>query len=135
VRFQRNDRRPRVQQVSCLAKPVVLIVEDEFILRLHAVTLIQEAGFETVEASSAEEAIVLLETRLDIRIVFTDINLPGMDGLKLAAAIRDRWPPIELVLTSGQILLKPEDLPVRGFFLSKPYDGNDLVRTLRSFGA
>jgi CheY-like chemotaxis protein len=121
--------------VSCLAKPVVLIVEDEFVLRLHAVTLIREAGFETVEAGSAEEAIVLLETRLDIRIVFTDINLPGMDGLKLAAAIRDRWPPIELILTSGHVLPRPEDVPARGFFLSKPYDGKELVRTLRSFGA
>lgn len=118
-----------------LAKSVVLIVEDEFILRLHAVALIREAGFETVEAPSAEDAIVLLETRLDIRIVFTDITLPGMDGLRLAAAIRDRWPPIELVLTSGDVLPKPEDLPARGFFLSKPYDGKELVRTLRSFGA
>lgn len=83
-----------------MSKPVVLIVEDEPLLRMHAASLIEDAGFGTLEARSAEEAISLLETRLDIQIVFTDIDLPGeMDGLRLAAAIRDRWPPVELVLT------------------------------------
>jgi CheY-like chemotaxis protein len=114
--------------------PLVLVVEDEVLLRMHAVSLLQEAGFDTLEAGSADEAITLLETRNDIRIVFTDINLPGsMDGLRLAHAIRHRWPPIELLLTSGQTRVGDEDMPDRGLFLGKPYDGGELVRTLRSF--
>jgi len=72
----------------------VLVVEDEFLSRLHAVSLVEEAGYKAVEASNAEEAIAVLEARKDIRIVFTDIDMPGtMDGLKLAHAIRTRWPP------------------------------------------
>jgi CheY-like chemotaxis protein len=113
--------------------PLVLVVEDEFLLRMHAVSLLEEAGFDTLEAGSADEAIVLLETRQDIRIVFTDINLPGsMDGLRLAHAIRHRWPPIELLLTSGHTRVGDDDMPDRGIFLGKPYDGGELIRTVRS---
>lgn len=87
-----------------MPKPLVLVVEDEILIRLNAIVMLREAGFDTVEAASADEAIVHLETNNLIRIVFTDIDLPGsMDGLRLAAAIRDRWPPIELVLTSGHV--------------------------------
>lgn len=111
-------------------------MEDEPLLRLHAVSLIEDAGFEVVAAASAEEAIALLEHRGDISIVFTDIDLPGgMDGLRLAAAIRDRWPPVELILTSGHIKVDAADLPARGHFFSKPYDANQLIQTLKSFGA
>jgi CheY-like chemotaxis protein len=118
-----------------VSKPIILIVEDEPLLRMHAVALIEDAGFDTLEARSAEEAIDLLEKRLDIRIVFTDIDLPGeMDGIKLAAAIRDRWPPVELVLTSGQVKVAAEDIPERGHFLAKPYDATRLIETLQSFG-
>ena len=113
--------------------PLVLVVEDEFLLRMHAVSLLEEAGFDTLEAGSADEAIPLLESRKDIRIVFTDINLPGsMDGLRLAHAIRHRWPPIELLLTSGHTRVGDDDMPDRGIFLGKPYDGGELIRTVRS---
>ena len=116
-----------------MPRTVVLIVEDEFLLRLHAATLIAEAGFETVEAGSADEAMQVLESRGDIGIVFTDVDLPGrMDGLDLCAAIRDRWPPVELVVTSGHVQVEDEDLPERGFFLPKPYDPAQLVQTLQS---
>ena len=112
---------------------LVLVVEDEFLLRMHAVSLLEEAGFDTLEAGSADEAIALLESRKDIRIVFTDINLPGsMDGLRLAHAIRHRWPPIELLLTSGHTRVGDDDMPDRGLFLGKPYDGGELIRTVRS---
>jgi CheY-like chemotaxis protein len=112
---------------------LVLVVEDEPLIRLNAVSLLEKAGFDTVEAASAEKAIALLEARSDIRIVFTDINLPGgMDGLRLAHAIRRRWPPIELVLTSGHVQVRGEDMPERGHFLSKPYGGPELVETVRS---
>ena len=76
-------------------RPVVLIVEDEFLLRIDAVDMIAAAGFEVVEAGNADEAIEILEARRDITVVFTDIQMPGsMDGLKLARAIRGRWPPM-----------------------------------------
>ena len=77
--------------------------------------------------------MALLEGRKDIRIVFADINLPGsMDGLRLARAIRHRWPMIELVLTSGQVMVQAENMPERGRFLGKPYDARELVETVRS---
>ena len=83
----------------------VLVVEDELFSRLHAVDLIERAGYAAVEAANADEAIAILEARKDIRIVFTDIDMPGsMDGLKLSHAIRKRWPPIELILTSGLVM-------------------------------
>ena len=100
---------------------------------MNALSLLEEAGFDVLEAGSADEAIALLEARRDIRIVFTDINMPGsMDGLRLAHAIRNRWPPIELVLTSGQMRVRNEDMPARGRFLSKPYEPSELVHAVRS---
>jgi two-component system, response regulator PdtaR len=112
---------------------LVLVVEDEFLLRFAAVSLLEEAGFKTLAAGSADEAIALLETRQDIRVVFTDINMPGsMDGLRLAHAIRHRWPPVELVLTSGHTPVRETDLPERGLFLGKPYRPTELIRTVRS---
>jgi two-component system, response regulator PdtaR len=113
------------------SKPTVLVVEDELLMRMNAVTLVEGAGFEALEATNADEAITILEARKDIRIVFTDINMPGsMDGLKLAHAIRRRWPPIELILTSGDLQIEPEKLPSRGRFLSKPYDPTELRSAL-----
>ena len=122
-----------------MSVPVVLIVEDEMLVRLTAVFQLEEAGFATLEAGSAtleagsaDEAIKLLEARKDIQVVFTDINMPGsMDGLKLAHAIRHRWPPVQLVLTSGRLRVRKEDLPERGIFLGKPYSGTELVNAVR----
>ena len=103
-------------------------------MRFYAVGLVEDAGLTAVEASNADEAIAILERRPDIRIVFTDIDMPGsMNGLKLARAIRERWPPIELILTSGMMKIREDDLPARGYFFSKPYDPDKLVRTMRSF--
>lgn len=113
---------------------VVLIVEDEPILMMYASDIVGDAEFEVVEAANADEAIVILKSRADISIVLTDIDMPGsMDGLKLAAAVRDRWPPVEIVVMSGLIKPQPEDLPMRGVFLSKPYDPKQLLSALRSF--
>jgi CheY-like chemotaxis protein len=116
-----------------MSSPLVLIVEDEVLVRLHAVSLLEGAGFSTLQAGSADEAIALLEARKDIRVVFTDINMPGsMDGLRLAHAIRHRWPPVELVLTSGHMGVPEDDMPTRGLFLDKPYGATELVRMVRS---
>jgi CheY-like chemotaxis protein len=120
------------QMISEAKRAVVLIVEDELVIRLNAVEMIEEAGFEVVEAASADEAIAILESRLDITVVFTDIQMPGsMDGLKLAAAVRDRWPPIMIVATSGRVKLGPGDLPKGSRFLQKPYSPAEITKTLR----
>ena len=119
-----------------MAPPLVLVVEDELLVRMNALSLLEEAGFGVLEAGSADEAISLLERRKDIRIVFTDINMPGsMDGLRLAHAIRNRWPPIELILTSGLMRVRYEDMPERGLFLRKPYKPSELVQLVRSLAS
>src|ERR1700710_3122877 len=113
-------------------RPVVLIVEDELLLRMNAVEMIEAAGFEVVEAASADEAIEILESRRDITVVFTDIQMPGsMDGLKLARAVRGRWPPIKIVATSGRHNFGETDLPEGGRFLPKPYNSAQLTGMLR----
>jgi CheY-like chemotaxis protein len=113
-------------------RPVVLIVEDEFLIRMDAVDMVRAAGFDVVEAKNADEAIPILETRNDIRIVFTDIQMPGsMDGLKLAAAIRGRWPPIKIVATSGLNNIGEDALPSGSRFLPKPYGAVQIALALR----
>ena len=115
-----------------MKKSVVLIVEDEFLIRMDAVDMIRDAGFDVVEAGNADEAILILENRFDITVVFTDIQMPGsMDGLKLAAAIRGRWPPIKIVATSGLLHLGEDDLPSGGLFLPKPYSPRQVLGALR----
>jgi CheY-like chemotaxis protein len=114
------------------SRPVVLIVEDELLLRTNAVEMIEAAGFEAVEAANADEAIEILESRRDITVVFTDIQMPGsMDGLKLARAVRGRWPPIKIVATSGRVNVAETDLPDGGRFLLKPYSPHQITRVLR----
>ncbi len=113
-------------------RPVVLIVEDEFLLRMDAADIIAAAGFEVVEAETADRAIEVLESRRDIAVVFTDIQMPGsMDGLKLAQAIRGRWPPVKIIATSGRIDVKAADLPEGGRFLPKPYGPVQIAGVLR----
>jgi YesN/AraC family two-component response regulator len=97
---------------------------------------VKAAGYRAIEASNADEAIAILEARKDIRIVFTDIEMPGsMDGLKLARAIRDRWPPIELILTSGHFDVRENDIPERGLFFSKPYRDREIESALQQFAS
>src|SRR5450432_2673570 len=118
--------------LSAFRRPVVLIVEDEFLLRIDAVDMIAGAGFEVVEAANADQAIEILEARPDITVVFTDIQMPGsMDGLKLARAVRGRWPPIKIVATSGHLEVAETDLPDGGRFLPKPYSPVQVAGLLR----
>jgi len=114
-------------------KPVVLIVEDELLLRMDSAAVMEEAGFEVVQAGNADEAVAILGMRSDIGVVFTDIQMPGsMDGLKLARFVRDRWPPIKIVATSGLVAVGDGDLPEGGVFISKPYSAAEIAATLRS---
>src|SRR3954465_15782843 len=89
---------------------VVLVVEDEMLLRMRAIGMVEDAGYTSVEAVDADEAIAILESRSDIVLLFTDIQMPGsMDGLKLAHAVHERWPPIKIILVSGQLKLASID--------------------------
>ncbi|SRR5216683_3819871 len=113
-------------------RPVVLVVEDNYLLRMDAADMIEAAGFEVIEAANADDAIAILEARNDIAVVFTDVQMPGsMDGLRLARAVRGRWPPIKIVTTSGQRIIEETDLPEGGRFLPKPYSPLQVSGVLR----
>ncbi|NIJ07358.1 DNA-binding NtrC family response regulator [Sphingomonas vulcanisoli] len=99
-----------------------------------AIDFIEEAGFDTIETESADAAVRILEARTDIRIVFTDIDMPGsLDGMKLAACVHDRWPPIEIILTSGHNFPSAETLPERALFFPKPYDTAKVIEAMEAF--
>lgn len=117
--------------VFILEKIVILVVEDEAIIRMGAVEMLEEAGFSVLEASNADVAVQILESRIDIRAVFTDIEMPGsLCGLKLAKAIRDRWPPIHLIVTSGRYTFNELDLPRLARFIRKPYAPDQVLTAL-----
>ena len=117
------------------AKPVrprrvVLIVEDEPLVRLTGADLLADAGFEVLEAGNADEALRILEATPEVRVVFSDVEMPGsLDGLGLARNICRHWPSIGIVLTSGH-RIRAEMIPREGRFLAKPYDGQALVRQI-----
>jgi CheY-like chemotaxis protein len=113
-------------------KPVVLVVEDESLTRICALEMVEAAGFEAVPAADADEAIRILESRNDIRAVFTDIQMPdSMDGLRLARVVRNRWPPVAPIVTSGDLGEVGPTLPSGGRFLSKPYEPSRVQMVLR----
>ena len=113
--------------------PVVLVVEDEPLVRLHTIGVVENAGFQAIEARHADEAVCILETRNDIRLVITDVMMPGsMDGLRLANVIRDRWPPIHLILISATRIAM-SDIPECGKFFSKPFNDRQIELALRDF--
>ncbi len=117
-------------------RQVVLVVEDEPVLRMAAVDLVEDAGFEAVEAADAIQAIEILEERRDVGIVFSDIDMPrGMDGMKMAALIRDRWPPIQIILTSGYFSVEKVRMPSRSVFFPKPYETSKIVEALHRMAA
>jgi two-component system, response regulator PdtaR len=113
--------------------PVILIVEDDPFLRMLTVEFVNEAGFETLEACDADQAIAILESSSKITVLFTDVNMPGsMDGLKLAGVVNNRWPAIAILIASGHVLLQQADLPPNGRFLRKPYRAAAMIADLHS---
>jgi two-component system, response regulator PdtaR len=113
--------------------PVILIVDDDRFLRALAIELVNEAGFETLEACDADQAIAVLESCSKIAVLFTDINMPGsMDGLKLASVVSDRWPVIEILIASARVPLRKSDLPPNSRFLRKPYRAEAMIADLHS---
>jgi two-component sensor histidine kinase/DNA-binding NarL/FixJ family response regulator len=113
--------------------PNVLVVEDEMILRMRAVDIVEDAGFCPVEAVNADEAMSILESRSDISLLFTDIQMPGsMDGLKLAHAVHDRWPSIKIILVSGQVKLSDAERPADSRFFGKPLGVEQMIAELQA---
>jgi CheY-like chemotaxis protein len=112
---------------------VVLVVEDEMLLRMRAVDMVEDAGFTSVEAVDADEAVAILESRSDIALLFTDIQMPGsMDGLALAHAVHERWPPIKIILVSGQLKLTNIEIPADSRFFGKPLDAKGMIAQMKS---
>jgi two-component system, response regulator PdtaR len=110
----------------------VLIVEDEYLIRNVLQIELEEAGYDVILADTADAAIAILEAREDIHLVFTDIDMPGsMDGLKLAACVRDRWPPIHIIITTGNA--RPREIPANALFIPKPYVGQAVIDAMRTF--
>jgi CheY-like chemotaxis protein len=110
----------------------ILVVEDEIIIREVVKIELEDAGYEVVLAANADAAIAILEARADIHLVFTDIDMPGsMDGLKLAACVRDRWPPVHIIITTGKA--RPLEIPANALFIPKPYVGRAVVDAMRTF--
>jgi CheY-like chemotaxis protein len=109
----------------------ILLVEDEAIIRFELADFFSDAGYEVFEAADADEAITILEREKTIRVVLTDIQLPGsMDGLKLAHYVRDRYPPTVLLVTSGAAHIGPEALPPNTSFIAKPFDPARILRQI-----
>lgn len=112
---------------------VVLVVEDEMLLRMRAVDMVEDAGFTPIEAVDADEAVAILESRSDIALLFTDIQMPGsMDGLKLAHAVHERWPPIRIILVSGQLKLANIDIPAESRFFGKPLVAKEMIAEMQN---
>ena len=114
------------------APAVVLVVEDEMLLRMRAVDMVEDAGFTSVEAVNADEAVAILESRSDIALLLTDIQMPGsMDGLKLAHAVHERWPPIRIILVSGELRPASIDIPADSRFFGKPLEAEEMIAEMQ----
>ena len=113
-------------------RAVVLVVEDQPLIRFNAVELVNSAGFEAIGAKNADEAIQILHARPDIHLVFTDVEIPGtMDGIRLTHYIRTRWPKIYLIVASGQGIIAENHLPNGSKFFPKPYSDDSIVKEIK----
>jgi CheY-like chemotaxis protein len=111
---------------------VVLVVEDEMLLRMRAVDMVEDAGYTSLEAVDADEAVAILESRSDVALLLTDIQMPGsMDGLRLAHAVHQRWPRIKIILVSGQLKLPSIDIPADSRFFGKPLEPQVMIAQMQ----
>ncbi len=109
----------------------VLVVEDEVMIRMDTVASLESEGFKVYEADNAADAISVLEAHNEIRLIFTDVNMPGsIDGLKLAHYVRGRWPPVKIIVTSGYAKIQDSDLPAGALFVEKPYIPKHVARKM-----
>jgi CheY-like chemotaxis protein len=111
------------------AAPIILMVEDEPLVRELGAAVLQSAGYVVIEAEGATEALHALEAEADIHLLFTDVRIPGkLNGLELAHLVNDRWPAIRLLIASGHLHPEPGQLPAKGRFLRKPYALTEMLR-------
>ena len=112
--------------------PVVLIVEDEPLVRMTNLDILHEAGFRVVDANDADEAFEVLRRRDDVRAVLTDVDMPGsMNGFEFARLVTQGWPEVGVLVISGKTRPGQSDMPEGAVFLPKPYDAPQLVEELR----
>ena len=111
-----------------MAKPVMLVVEDNPMSRATAVEIFQELGFAVFDAYNGHHALALLEARPQIDLLFIDVRMPGMSGPELAEAVRGRRPEIKVVLTSGYV--GEEDVPEGFPFVPKPWRMDQVARAV-----
>lgn len=113
---------------------IVLLVEDEALVRMIAADMLrEEGGFKVVEVVNADEALTVLEATADVRVLVTDVEMPGsLDGFTLARVVRQAWPHIGIVVTSGRMAPAPNDLPPKALFIPKPYRAAALVEAVRT---
>jgi CheY-like chemotaxis protein len=118
---------------SAKIPPIVLVVEDDVMLRMRAVDLVEDAGYTSVEAVDADEAFAILQSRSsDIALLFTDIQMPGsMDGLQLAHAVYQRWPRLKIILVSGQLKLSNAEIPRDSRFFGKPLVSGEIIAEMQ----
>jgi CheY-like chemotaxis protein len=110
------------------APAVVLLVEDEPLVRMVAADVLYEAGYRVLEAADADEALEILSVRPDVRVLVTDVKMPGeIDGIKLAHIVAKRWPQMSILVTSGHAQPGAGDLPGGALFLEKPYYPSQLT--------
>ena len=115
---------------SAATHNVILVVEDDFLVREYAAEVLEESGFEVLRARDADQALDVLEARPDVEVLFTDVNMPGSrDGMDLAREVSSRWPHIGLLITSGRGRPRTE-IPDDGIFIDKPYRPQEVVRTV-----
>jgi CheY-like chemotaxis protein len=112
---------------------IVLVVEDDMMLRMRAVDMVEDAGYIPVEAVDADEAFAILQARSDIALLFTDIQMPGsMDGLQLAHAVHERWPHLKIILVSGQLELSGIQIPRDSRFFGKPLVSGQMITEMQN---
>ncbi|WP_414476255.1 response regulator [Microvirga sp. M2] len=112
---------------------VVLLVEDEPLVRLVAADLLVDANFRVIEASNAEEALTVLRAGVEVDVLLSDVEMPpGLNGYELARHTHECWPTVEILITSGREWPRARDLPPGAAFLAKPCPGETLVSYVRS---
>jgi DNA-binding NtrC family response regulator len=111
----------------------VLVVEDDALVRMHGMDILEDAGFNVLEASNADDALVILTGGAKVHLLLSDVDMPGsIDGVGLARVVHERWPEVHLLLTSGHHRLADADLPSTGRFVRKPWTAESLLGQVRA---